>query len=46
MIENNEVVGAERLLEDKKERFRDVAHLNGVLYAVTDSGNMYRISKQ
>jgi glucose/arabinose dehydrogenase len=39
-------VGEERLLEDKKERFRDVAHFNGVLYAVTDAGTMYRISKQ
>lgn len=46
VIENNKVVGEERLLEDKKERFRDVAQLNGVLYAVTDGGNMYRISKQ
>ncbi|HRP57876.1 PQQ-dependent sugar dehydrogenase [Agriterribacter sp.] len=46
VIENNKVVGEERLLEDKKERFRDVAQSNGVLYAVTDGGNMYRISKQ
>ncbi len=46
LIEDNKVVGEERLLEDKKERFRDVAQLNGVLYAVTDGGNMYRISKQ
>jgi glucose/arabinose dehydrogenase len=46
VIENNKVVGEERLLEDKKERFRDVAQLNGVLYAVTDGGNMYRITKQ
>ena len=46
VIENNKVVGEERLLEDKKERFRDVAYYNGMLYAVTDSGNMYRISKK
>lgn len=46
VIENDKIVGEERLLEDKKERFRDVAQLNGVLYAVTDAGNMYRISKQ
>lgn len=45
VIENNKVVGEERLLADKKERFRDVAQLNGVLYAVTDGGNMYRITK-
>jgi len=46
VIENNKVVGEERLLEDKKERFRDVAYYNGMLYAVTDSGNLYRISKK
>lgn len=46
VIENNKVVGEERLLADKKERFRDVAQNNGMLYAVTDGGNMYRISKQ
>ncbi len=46
VIENNKVVGEERLLEDKKERFRDVAYYNGMLYAITDSGNLYRISKK
>ncbi|HEX7905177.1 MAG TPA: PQQ-dependent sugar dehydrogenase [Chitinophagaceae bacterium] len=46
IIVNNKVVGEERLLADKKERFRDVTYINGMLYAVTDSGNMYRISKQ
>ncbi len=46
VIKDNKVVGEERLLEDKKERFRDVAYDNGMLYAVTDSGNLYRISKQ
>ncbi len=46
VIRNNKVVGEERLLEDKKERFRDIACLNGMLYAVTDGGNLYRISKQ
>jgi len=46
VIVNNKVVGEERLLEDKKERFRDVACYNGMLYAVTDGGNMYRISKK
>jgi len=45
VIENNKVVGEERLLGDKKERFRDVAYFNGMLYAVTDGGNLYRISK-
>ena len=46
VIENNKVVGEERLLADKKERFRDVAYFNGMLYAVTDNGNLYRISKK
>lgn len=46
VIKDNKVVGEERLLEDKKERFRDVAYDNGMLYTVTDAGNLYRISKQ
>lgn len=46
VIQNNKVVGEERLLADKKERFRDVAYHNGMLYTVTDGGNMYRISKK
>jgi glucose/arabinose dehydrogenase len=46
VIVNNKVAGEERLLEDKKERVRDVAYTNGMLYAVTDPGNMYRISKK
>ena len=46
VIENNKVVGEERLLADEKERFRDVAYFNGMLYAVTDGGNLYRISKK
>jgi glucose/arabinose dehydrogenase len=46
VIENNKVVGEERLLGDKKERFRDIAYFNGMLYAVTDGGSLYRISKK
>lgn len=46
VIVNNKVTGEERLLEDKKERFRDVAYHNEMLYAVTDGGNLYRISKK
>lgn len=46
VIKNNKIVGEERLLEDTKERFRDVGYHNGMLYAVTDGGNMYRISKK
>ncbi len=46
VIENNKVVGEEWLLMDKKERFRDVAYNKGMLYTVTDNGNLYRISKK
>ena len=46
IIKNNKVVGEERLLEDLKERFRDIACINGVLYALTDGGDLYRISKK
>jgi aldose sugar dehydrogenase len=46
VIENNKVVGEERLLEDKRERFRDVACHNGILYTITDSGRLYKISKK
>jgi len=47
VIENNRVKGEERLLADKNERFRDVLgrHPNQSLYTVTDSGKIYRISK-
>ncbi|MBM3415541.1 MAG: PQQ-dependent sugar dehydrogenase [Bacteroidetes bacterium] len=46
VIVNNKVAGEEKLLTDKNERFRDVAYMNGMLFAVTDGGNMYRISKK
>lgn len=46
VIKNNKVVGEERLLEDKRERIRDVEYANGMLYAVTEQGNIYRISKK
>ncbi|MBP8244699.1 MAG: PQQ-dependent sugar dehydrogenase, partial [Chitinophagaceae bacterium] len=46
VIVNNKVVGEERLLADKNERFRGVAFYNGALYTVTDMGNLYRISKK
>ena len=46
VIENNKVVGEERLLEDQKQRFRDVTQgKDGNLYAVTDGGKLYKISK-
>ncbi|MGN6616965.1 MAG: PQQ-dependent sugar dehydrogenase [Ilyomonas sp.] len=46
VIKNNKVVGEERLLVDKNSRFRDVTYLNNMLYAITDGGDIYRISKQ
>ncbi len=46
VIKNNKVVGEERLLTDKNERFRDITYANGMLYTITDNGNVYRISKK
>lgn len=47
VIENNKVVGEEWLLGDKGERFRDVLSAkDGNLYAVTDSGKLYKLSKK
>jgi glucose/arabinose dehydrogenase len=47
VIENNNVVGEERLLADEGERFRDVQQgKDGALYAITDSGKLYRIDKK
>lgn len=46
IIKNNKVVGEERLLTDKNERFRDITYLNGMLFTITDDGNVYKISKK
>jgi len=46
IIRNNRVVGEERLLADKKQRFRDVAYSDNILYAISDDGDIYRIVKQ
>ncbi len=47
VIQNNKVTGEERLLEEEAQRFRDVAQgKDGALYAVTDSGWLYRITKK
>jgi len=41
------VAGEEWLLADEGERFRDVLNgKDGNLYAITDSGKLYRISKK
>jgi aldose sugar dehydrogenase len=47
VIQNNKVVGEERLLAGEGERFRDVQQgRDGALYAVTDGGKLYRIAKK
>lgn len=46
VIEDNKVVGEERLLSDEGQRFRDITEgSDGALYAVTDEGRLYRIGK-
>ncbi len=47
VIRNNKVVGEERLLTDKGERWRCIATgKDGAIYAGTDSGKLYRISRR
>ncbi|MEO5979042.1 MAG: PQQ-dependent sugar dehydrogenase [Chryseolinea sp.] len=47
VIENNKVVGEERLLAEVEQRFRDIAEgKDGALYAVTDQGRFYRLYKK
>lgn len=47
VIENNKVTGEERLLANENQRFRDITQgHDGSLYAVTDQGRLYRISKK
>ena len=46
VIENNKVTGEERLLTEEGERFRDITQgKDGALYAITDGGKLYKISK-
>ena len=46
VIDNNRVVGEERLLAGENQRFRDVAQgADGALYTVTDQGRLYRIDR-
>lgn len=45
VIENNRIVGEERLLTSEQQRFRDITQgRDGALYAVTDQGRLYRIA--
>lgn len=47
VIKNNKVVGEERLLADKDERWRCITTgKDGAIYAGTDSGKLYRIAKK
>lgn len=47
VIQNNTVVGEERLLSNENQRFRDITQgTDNALYAVTDEGKLYRIRKQ
>lgn len=47
VINNNKVVGEERLLAGEGQRFRDITQgKDGALYAVTDEGKLYRIAKK
>ncbi|RYD53353.1 MAG: PQQ-dependent sugar dehydrogenase [Sphingobacteriales bacterium] len=45
VLQDNKVVGEERLLATEGERFRDLAEgTDGAVYAVTDGGKLYRIA--
>jgi len=46
VIKNDKIVGEERLLEGKGERFRDMVEKDGALYSVTDNGHLYKIAKK
>jgi len=46
VIRNNKVVGEERLLTDKNQRFRDVTYMDNALYVISDDGDIYRIEKR
>lgn len=47
VLDGNKVVGEEWLLTDQNSRFRDVLNgTDGNLYAVTDEGKLFKISKK
>ncbi|MEO6221412.1 MAG: PQQ-dependent sugar dehydrogenase [Ginsengibacter sp.] len=47
VINNNKVVGEERLLANENQRFRDITQgKDGALYAVTEDGRLYRIGRK
>lgn len=46
VIQNNKVVGEERIMEAEGQRVRDVTQgKDGALYAITDQGRLYRVGK-
>jgi glucose/arabinose dehydrogenase len=46
-IENNRVIGEERLLTSEGQRFRDITQgSDGALYAITDEGKLFKIDKK
>jgi glucose/arabinose dehydrogenase len=47
VLNGHKIIGEERLLADKNERFRALTQgKDGALYAVTDGGKLYRIGKK
>lgn len=47
VIQNNRVIGEERLLVNEGQRFRDIIQgSDNALYAITDAGRLYRIDRQ
>lgn len=47
VLSGHKIIGEERLLADKNERFRALTQgKNGALYAITDGGKLYCISKK
>jgi len=46
VIDNNRVLGEERLLASEGQRFRDVTQgTDGALYTITDQGRLYRLDR-
>lgn len=47
VINDNKVVGEERLLDNEGERFRDITQgKDGALYVITQGGRLYKIDKK
>jgi len=47
VIENNTVIGEERLLATESQRFRDITQgIDGAMYAITDQGRLYKIDRE